>query len=142
MNVIRIARSAITIPGFETVTNAIRIMGARGVGGLMVMEGDVLAGAFTEHDVMERVVLAGRQAGSTRVREVMTTPVWTIAATQSVDDALRMMLRHGVRRLPVVGNGRLQGIVSLRYILRDKLESLDGNADATCAYLCADGIGG
>jgi CBS domain-containing protein len=142
MNVMKIARSAITIPGFDTVTKAIRLMSDCRVGRLMVVDGEELRGVFTEHDVMERVVLAGRKPADTCVRDVMTTPVWTIEADQGVDDALVMMRQHRIRRLPVVGGGRLRGVVSLRYMLRDKLDALDQDAEALFAYLSADGIGG
>lgn len=143
MRVMQVAqKSPATIPSTASVADAIRLMRDRRVGSLMVVEGSHLEGAFTEHDVVERVVLGHRDAETTPVREVMTRPVWTVQADQSVDDAIGIMLEHRVRRLPVVRGGQLIGIVSLRYMLRDKAESLGENADALCALLSADGIGG
>lgn len=143
MNVMQIAHKApARVAAGASVADAIRLMRDRGVGSLMVVEDSHLEGTFTERDVLDRVVLPRRDVERTKVRDVMTTPVWTVRADQSIDDAIRIMEGHGVRRLPVVRDGTLVGVVSLRYVLRDKIDSLDQNADALCALLSADGIGG
>jgi CBS domain-containing protein len=91
---------------------------------------------------MQRLVLGRRDADTTWIREVMTAPVFTISPEQSVEDALLLMHEHGVRHLPVVADGRIEGIVSQRYLLRAKVESLDEDLGSLTAYLSADGFGG
>jgi CBS domain-containing protein len=143
MTVMQIAQTApAIIAPAALVAAGIRMMRDRRVGGLMVVDGGRLEGAFTERDVMDRIVLARRDPDTTPIREVMTTPVRTIRAEESVDEALRIMREHRVRHLPVVRDGRLVGLVSLRYLLRDKVDALVEDANALCALLSADGIGG
>jgi CBS domain-containing protein len=114
----------------------------RRAGVLLVTDGGRLMGTFTERDVRERVVLGKRDPETTSIHEVMTAPVWTIGPDQTVDDALGLMLEHRIRHLPVVEDGRVEGVVSLRYMLRDKAEGLVARLDSLSAYLSADGIGG
>jgi len=143
MNLMRIARKPpVTIDGTASVAEGIRLMRDKRAGALLVMEGARLEGTFTERDVMERIVLARRDPEQTMVREVMTAPVCTITPDQTVDDALCLMRERRIRHLPVVRNGKVEGMVSLRYMLRDKAESLDQYLNSLSAYLSADGIGG
>ena len=68
---------------------------------------------MTDRDIVTRVVAEGRDPESTSVRDVASTDVVTVDAQQDLDEAMRLMARHQVRRLPVVEqDGRLLGVVS------------------------------
>lgn len=71
-----------------------------------------LVGVVTDRDLVLRGI-ASKQPGSAKVSEVMTTDVYTVNSSASVDEAAKMMAAHQVRRLPVVDNGQLVGILSL-----------------------------
>ncbi len=82
------------------------------IGFVPIVEGKKLMGVVTDRDLVIRG-LAEKQAGSTEVAKVISSEVQTIAPTASVDEASEVMARHQIRRLPVVENGDLLGIVAI-----------------------------
>jgi CBS domain-containing protein len=92
------------------------------IGAIPIIEGDRLVGIFSERDLMTRVVVAGRDPHSTRVLEVMTHEVITAGLDESVDRCLHKMQRAGCRHLPVVHDGRVISMLSMRDLLRDEVE--------------------
>jgi CBS domain-containing protein len=88
------------------------------VGLAPIVEGDRLVGTLTDRDIAIRVVAEGRDPESTTAREVASTDVITIDPQGELDEALRLMAQHQVRRLPVVEGGRLVGIVAQADVAR------------------------
>ncbi|HZD87269.1 MAG TPA: CBS domain-containing protein [Gaiellaceae bacterium] len=98
-------------------------MMAAGVGAVVVMEDMVrLVGIVTERDLM-RAVAARARAAEARVRQWMTESVVTIEPETTVEDAAKMMFERNFRHLPVMKDGRLLGIVSLRRLSRWEFET-------------------
>jgi CBS domain-containing protein len=97
----------------DTVLQAAQVMRDNDIGDAIVVEDGQVTGIVTDRDIAVRAVADGRDPESTPVREVATTGTQAIEPDASVDDALRMMREHDIRRLPVVKNGRPVGIVSL-----------------------------
>jgi CBS domain-containing protein len=97
-----------------TAREATRLMAERRVGAIAVMDGQLLAGIFTERDLMARVVAAGRDPDTTTLSEVMTTPPQTIEAQRSLVDGLSVMFSNRYRHLPVIDNGEVVGMLSCR----------------------------
>jgi CBS domain-containing protein len=91
------------------------LMWRQQTGSVVIVEGRQIAGIVTERDVL-RVVAAGKDAGSVRVGDVMTTDVITTSPDTSVRDAARTMAQHWIRHLPVVEGGQLVGMISQRDI--------------------------
>ena len=102
-----------TVNADDAIVEAARIMRDSDIGDAIVMDGGQVNGIVTDRDIVVRGVAEGRDAGSTPVTEVCTTGVETIDPGASVDDALRLMREHDIRRLPVTKNGRPVGILSL-----------------------------
>jgi CBS domain-containing protein len=122
---------------------AVESMAAAKVGSVLVVDGDLLEGIFSERDLMLRVVMEGRDPRTTEVEEVMTSPVHTISARTTGDDALRIMVQEHIRHLPVVDEkGAVQAIVSMRNLLEEKVKDLNQQLDSLESYINADGIGG
>jgi CBS domain-containing protein len=92
------------------------------IGAIPIIEGERLVGIFSERDLMTRVVVAGRDAHMTRVCEVMTHDVVTACLDESVERCLQKMQRAGCRHLPVVHDGRVISMLSMRDLLRDEIE--------------------
>ena len=92
------------------------------IGAIPIIEGERLVGIFSERDLMTRVVVAGLDPRTTRVVEVMTHEVVTAGLDESVDRCLHKMQRAGCRHLPVVHDGRVISMLSMRDLLRDELE--------------------
>jgi CBS domain-containing protein len=105
----------IAVDPSTTVAEAATIMGGKHVGSALVMEGDSLAGIFTERDIV-RALGEHFDAAGHPVSHWMTTKPTTIAPDASTDEALDQMLRGGFRHLPVLDGDRVVGMLSLRDI--------------------------
>lgn len=95
------------------VLEAIRLMAENHIGALLVKEGNRLAGIVSERDYARKVVLKGRNAETTPVRDIMTTPVVTIEPGASVEAAMRRMTDGRFRHLPVATPDGVVGVVSI-----------------------------
>jgi CBS domain-containing protein len=112
----------------ESVTTAIgRMMGHKS-GSLVVMEEERLAGIITERDVMRAVNRYGADLDSIMVREVMATDVVCCRDTDTLDEAMGLMIenpsKHGIRHLPVMDGERLAGMISMRDIIQALLTEI------------------
>ncbi|AKS43413.1 CBS domain-containing protein [Wenzhouxiangella marina] len=97
----------------DTVFDAIRMMALKGVGALVVLDGDALHGMVSERDYARKVILDGRSSRETRVREICSSPAVTISPKATADEGLALMTRKRFRHLPVVEKGELLGVVSI-----------------------------
>jgi CBS domain-containing protein len=104
----------------KSVAYAAKMMRDEDVGLAPIVEGDRLVGTLTDRDIAIRVVAEGKDPAQTTVREVASTNVVTIDPQQDLDEALRLMAQHQVRRLPVVEeDGRLVGVVAQADVARE-----------------------
>jgi CBS domain-containing protein len=109
-----------TIDADKPVAYAAKMMRDEDVGLAPIVEGQRLVGTLTDRDIAVRVVAEGRDPESTQVREVATTKVVTVTPQQDLDEALRLMAEHQVRRIPVVEeDGRLVGVVAQADVARE-----------------------
>jgi CBS domain-containing protein len=113
----------ITAPASTTVHDAARLMRERNIGALLVVDGEKLVGIFTERDALFRVLAHGLDVKTTQLSSVMTANPQTIPPTSAFTTALQMMHEGRYRHLPVVEDGRVIGIVSVRDALGPELES-------------------
>ena len=106
--------SVIRIAPEENLTVAARLLEHYNIGALPVCGGDGrLCGLVTDRDIVTRCLASGRKPEMTAVKDVMTRQLVTLPPEAEVEDAARIMGRNQVRRLPIVENGRLCGMVSL-----------------------------
>ncbi|MCA1814676.1 MAG: CBS domain-containing protein [Halobacteriales archaeon] len=136
----------ITASPDATALDAARIMKERNIGAVIVNEGQRPVGILTERDLVRKVVSEGVDPKSVRVKELMSSPVLTVAPSMDVLEAARTMARHRVRRLPVLRGQELLGIVTERDVLevspdllevtRD-LEASAGDADSAFLTKCS-----
>ena len=102
-----------TVEQSTPVAEVARLMKREDVGSVPVVESGRLIGTVTDRDLALRVLAEGKDPQSTKVSDVASTDLVTIDPQQSLDEALRLMAQHQVRRLPVVEeDGRLVGIVA------------------------------
>jgi CBS domain-containing protein len=108
-----------TIDAEKSVAYAAKMMRDEDVGLAPIVEGDRLVGTLTDRDIAVRVVAEGRDPEATKAREVASTDIVTVDPRQDLDDALRLMAQHQVRRIPVVeDDGRIVGIVAQAGVAR------------------------
>ena len=116
-----------TVEADKPVADAAKLMRDEDVGLAPVVEGDRLVGTLTDRDIAIRVVAEGKDPASTTVREVASTEVVTVKPEQDLDEALRLMAEHQVRRVPVVEeDGRLIGVVAQADVARQSDEQQTG----------------
>jgi CBS domain-containing protein len=96
------------------VVEAARLLAERDVGSLPIVEGERLVGIVTDRDIALRVVGEGRDVTGMTVDEIASRDLVTVEADDRLDTALHRMARHQVRRLPVVEDGRLVGMLAQR----------------------------
>lgn len=118
-----------TVQRDAMVAEAVRLMASHNVGIVAVLERDRLIGLFSERDVVRRVVDPGRDPARTPVTEVMTTELVVANADDDYLSAIRKMDQANIRHLPVVSEGHLVSMLSIRDLLRvdmqDKGEELE-----------------
>jgi CBS domain-containing protein len=100
-----------------SVVGAAKTMKSARVGALFVKKGKQLVGIVTDTDIVRRAVPSGKNLGKLTVEKIMTSPICTIEASQSVDDAQDMMGDLSIRHLGVTRNGEIVGVVSVRDLL-------------------------
>ncbi len=101
----------------NSVQHAAKLMQDHGVSSLLVKDGEATLGILTETDIVQKVVAPGQDPSAIRVSQIMSAPLITIEASQSVVEADELMNRHRIRHLVVVENARIIGMISLRDVL-------------------------
>jgi CBS domain-containing protein len=105
------------------VLDAIRLMAEKHVGALLVMRGAELTGIVSERDYARKVILLGRSSADTPVRQIMTSPVITVKAAQTVNECLQIVTDQRIRHLPVVENDGVLGVISIGDLVKAVIES-------------------
>src|SRR3989337_916609 len=132
-----------SLPPSASVQEAVHLMARHDLGALPVSDGVRLAGIFTERDLMRKVVLWGRDPATTPIGQVMTSPVETIAASASIEEAAEVMRGKHIRHLAVLADdGHLLGLVPLRYLLFQMMGGLERKVDDLESFIMTDGPGG
>jgi CBS domain-containing protein len=103
----------------KSVAYAAKMLREENVGLAPIVEGDRLVGTVTDRDIAIRVVAEGKDPEAIKVAEIASTDLVTVDPQEDLDEALRLMAKHQVRRLPVVEEGgRLVGVVAQADVAR------------------------
>ena len=115
----------VTVRPEQSVLEAIKVLAAEDVGAAIVMTGDRLAGIMSERDYTRKVILKGRSSDTTRVEEIMTPNVVCVSPRTKARECMALMTERGIRHLPVLEDGRVVGMVSIRDIVSDIIADQD-----------------
>ncbi|MCW5593791.1 MAG: CBS domain-containing protein [Burkholderiales bacterium] len=118
-------RQMVTVKPEDTVLEAIKVLAREDVGAAVVVSGSQLVGIFSERDYTRKIVLKGRHSETTRVEEIMTSNVICVTPRTKTRDCMALMSEKGIRHLPVVDEGRVVGMVSIRDIVTDIIADQD-----------------
>jgi len=114
------SRDAVLACSPETsVYDALAMMAEHDIGAVIVLEGDHLAGIFSERDYARKIALLGKSSKDTQVREVMTARVLYVRGEQTVDEAMALMTDKHVRHLPVLEGKKVVGLISMRDAVKE-----------------------
>ncbi len=114
-----------------SVYDALKIMGEKNIGALMVIENDELRGIFSERDYARKVVLVNRTSRDTLISEIMTANVITISPSDTIDHCMEQMSEKRIRHLPVAVNGKVTGLISIS----DVVTAIIQNQKETISHL-------
>ncbi len=104
-------KNVVTIDANKTVIEAAALMSQNDIGDLIIMDNNIPVGIVTERDFVRRVLAEGKST-STKVSEVMTTPLKVIDPEAPIKEAARRMVNRRIRRLPVIKDNKLVGIIT------------------------------
>ena len=104
-------------PG-DTVYDALELMSEKGIGALVVLDGNDLAGLFSERDYARKVILEGKSSRDTPVRDIMSARVVCVSPEQTIQDCMGLMSEKRIRHLPVVAGDRIVGLVSIGDVVK------------------------
>jgi len=114
----------LSVSSNATVYEALVIMAEKHVGALLVMDGDHLAGIFSERDYARSVVLKGKSSKDTPIKEIMTpgSLLITVTPNQTVEECLNLVSNKRIRHLPVLENGKVAGVLSIGDLVKATIE--------------------
>jgi CBS domain-containing protein len=105
-----------------TVYDALILMEKYNTGALMVVNGNKVEGILSERDCVRRVDLAGKNAKTTKVNEIMTSKVIYVEAGQELEECMALMIDKNIRHLPVFDGKELLGLISVRDVLKEVVD--------------------
>ena len=108
-----------SIPPDASVFEAVQLMADKRVGALMVVDRNELVGVISERDYAREIVLKDRVSRDTPVSAIMTQRVLYVRPQQTLEECMALMTEKHLRHLPVLDNGRLVGVVSMRDVVKD-----------------------
>lgn len=101
----------------EPVSNIIELLVKQNIGAVIVAENNAPLGIITEKDIIERVMSTGKNVENTYAKDIMTVPILTVESSQSIKEALNLLQKNNIRRLPVTRQGKLIGLTTERRLL-------------------------
>lgn len=112
-----------SVTGDISVYEAVKIMGEKNIGALLVMENEDLKGIISERDYARKIVLKGKMSRETLVREIMTEQVITVNTADQIERCMELMSEKHIRHLPIVENGKVLGMISIGDVVNAIIES-------------------
>ena len=114
-------RELIKIDPNQTVFEALTMLSKYDIGALVVMNGEILSGIFSERDYARKVILTGKSSKETFVKEIMTEKVKCISPQNNIEDCMKIMTESRFRHLPVLMGNKVLGIISIGDIVRETI---------------------
>ena len=119
----------------DSVFDALQRMADKGIGALLVMEGERIVGIVTERDYARKIALKGRTSTLTQVRDVMTTSVMFVKPVQTSEECMALMTDNRLRHLPVMEGSRLVGLISIGDLVKDIISEQKFVIDQLAQYI-------
>jgi CBS domain-containing protein len=117
-------KTVITIDANKTTKDAADIMNRFEIGSLIVVKKDKAVGILTERDLMKRVISEARDPEKTKVGDIMSKPLIVVEPSTELEEAARLMFKMKIKKLPIVEQGKLLGLVTLTDLARFQPEMI------------------
>ena len=131
-----------SVPPDATVYEALELMAEKNIGAVLVLDGERVAGIFSERDYARRVVLHGKSSKTTPIHEVMTSKVFYVRPDHTIEECMALMTDKRIRHLPVMENERLIGIISIGDVVKAMISQQQFIIEQLEHYITGGRIGG
>jgi CBS domain-containing protein len=128
-------REVFTLQRGQNVLEAVKFMVEKGIGAVAVLNGDRLAGIFSERDLMKRVVAKGLDPQNLKIEQVMTSNLVTAHPDESYESCLAKMQSHSIRHLVIASGDQLVDVISLRDLMMIDIKEKSAAIEMMNAYL-------
>jgi CBS domain-containing protein len=118
-----------------TVFDALKLMGEKGIGALMVMEGEEVVGIISERDYARKVILKGKTSRDTLVKEIMTHNMFSVKPENTVEECMVLMTGKRIRHIPVFDQGKFVGIVSIGDVVKSIISHQEMLIEQLSSYI-------
>ena len=125
----------IQVSSQDTIQTALELMKENRVRAILVIDSDRLTGIVSQGDCAIRAFLPGRDAGATRVSEIMTTNPMTVKLGDPMELCMGLMATKGIRHLPVVGQDRVVGVMSIGDVVKQMMTELSSHVSFLETYI-------
>lgn len=105
-----------------TVYEALKVMGEKNIGAILVIEDTILKGILSERDYARKIALKDKSSRETLVSEIMEKEVITVKSSDTIDNCMEVMSKNRIRHLPVVENNIVLGIISIGDVVKAIIE--------------------
>ena len=122
----------------DTVYDAIRQMGQKNIGALVVIENCLVIGVLSERDYSRKVVLQGRTSRDTKVGEIISRPAISVRSRDGIEKCMQLMTGNRIRHLPVVDDERLVGLISMGDLVNWVMQSQRHTIEQLQGYISGD----
>jgi CBS domain-containing protein len=134
-------RAVWSVSADATVYAALQLMAEKNVGAVIVLQNGEIAGILSERDYARKVILQGKSSLTTPVSEIMTTQVFYVAPSQTIDECMGLMTSKHIRHLPVMDGGRLVGLVSIGDVVKQTISEQQVVIEQQENYILGRGYG-
>jgi IMP dehydrogenase len=129
-----------SVESTDTVLTALKVMAEAHIGAVLVTEGGKIVGIYTERDYLYKGELEGRAAKETKIKDVMTSKMITVAKDTTVNQCMALMKQYRIRHLPVVEHDQLVGLVSMRDVMVAAIETRESEIRGLENYITGSGF--
>jgi CBS domain-containing protein len=120
----------------KSIFDALEMIADKNVSDLLVLESGKLVGIFTERDYARKLILKGKSSKNTKVSDLMTKNILYVGSKNTIEDCMKLMTGKRVRHLPVIGTGRLIGIVTIGDLVKQIISEQQSTIHQLENYIC------
>ncbi|MEM4275611.1 MAG: CBS domain-containing protein [Candidatus Nitrosocaldaceae archaeon] len=113
------SKDVVTINEDSTAYDVAKIMDEKNIGTIVIVKNEEPIGIVTERDLVKRICSKDLKSSSVKVKDIMSSPLITVQPNAPIGLAASLMVEHNIRRLPVIKNNKLVGIITSRNIIRE-----------------------
>ncbi len=120
-----------------TVREALELMAQKNIGALLVLDGEALAGIFSERDYARKVILRGRASNEALVKDIMTAEVITVESAHTIDHCMQVMTEHRIRHLPIMEKQQVKGLISIGDVVKEMMAHQKATIEQLHSYIAS-----